>query len=139
MPGSGQQGPRFLGASPQFRVTDLVRTAEHYRDVLGFSVDGYFGDPPIFTEATRDAATIQLGLAPDAAQATRPAGGAGLNAYVWVDDVDRLALEYRASGARIVEGPVDRSYLCRELVVKDCNDLVLCFAQDLSRAGSGSS
>jgi hypothetical protein len=26
---------RFIAAVPQFAVSDLVRTAEHYRDVLG--------------------------------------------------------------------------------------------------------
>lgn len=56
---------RFLAAVPQFQVTDLVRTAEHYRDVLGFALGDYFGDPPVFTTAIRDRAEIQLGRVDD--------------------------------------------------------------------------
>ncbi|HET6202931.1 MAG TPA: VOC family protein [Planctomycetota bacterium] len=121
--------PRFLGIHPQFRVADLVRTAEHYRDVLGFRLDGTFGDPPVFTQANRDGVVIQLGRALDPSRARRAPDGVGYNAYVWVDDVDALAGEYRGRGADVAEGPVLRSYGCRELVVRDCNGLVLCFAQ----------
>ena len=123
---------RFLGVEPQFRVTDLIRTAEYYRDVLGFVLEDYFGNPPVFTQAKRDRALIQLGRADEPDHATKSHGVAGCNAYVWVDDVDRLAMEYRERGAVIVDGPIDRPYSCRELVVRDCNGLVLCFGQDTS-------
>src|SRR2546422_735188 len=33
---------RFEAAVPQFTVPDLVRTAEYYRDVLGFRIAGYW-------------------------------------------------------------------------------------------------
>ena len=32
----------FVAAVPQFTVPDLVRTAEYYRDVLGFQIAGYW-------------------------------------------------------------------------------------------------
>jgi len=124
---------RLLGVEPQFRVIDLVATAEYYRDVLGFRLEGYFGDPPVFTQVSHDRVTIQLGRASSPAEATLPADAVGYNAYVWVDDVDGLAAEYRRAGAQVVEGPVDRVYRCRELVVRDLNGLVLCFARDTSR------
>jgi predicted enzyme related to lactoylglutathione lyase len=120
---------KFLCIEPQFRVTDLVRTAEYYCNVLGFTLGGYFGDPPAFTQISRDMVTIQLGLAQDAASATRPVTGVAYNAYIFVDDVEALAAEYAQGGVTVVAGPVTRVYGCRELVIKDCNDLVLCFAQ----------
>ena len=120
---------RFLCIEPQFRVTDLVRTAEYYRDVLGFSIGGYFGDPPVFTQVSRDLVTIQLGRELDAARTTRPVSGVAYNAYIFVDDVEALAAEYAQGGVTVLEGPVTRVYGCRELVIKDCNGLVLCFAQ----------
>ena len=125
--------PRFLAVHPQFRVSDVVQTAEHYRDVLGFEILDYFGNPPVFVHVKRDGVLIQLGAAPELNEVTRGHGRSGYNAYIWVDDVDDLAREYRSSGAKIVEGPLNRPYLCRELVVEDCNGLTLCFAKDTSR------
>jgi hypothetical protein len=39
----------------------------------------------------------------------------------------------RALGADILEGPEDRVYQQRELVIKDCNGLILAFGEDTSR------
>ncbi len=128
--------PQFLAVHPQFRVSDVVRTAEHYRDVLGFEILDYFGAPPVFVHVKRDGVLIQLGAAPESTAVTLGHGPLGYNAYIWVDDVDDLFREYGSSGAKIVEGPVDRSYLCRELVVEDCNGLTLCFAKDTSGESS---
>lgn len=33
---------RFGAAIPQFTVPDVVRTAEYYRDVLGFTIADYW-------------------------------------------------------------------------------------------------
>jgi hypothetical protein len=60
---------------------------------------------------------------------------------VWRDDVqlcfnqaDQSEVRTgRARGADILEGPVARSYGHRELVVRDCNGLVLAFGEDTSR------
>ncbi len=120
---------KFLCIEPQFRVPDLIRTAEYYHDVLGFTIGGYFGDPPVFTQVSRDMVTIQLGRELDPAKTTRPHSGVGYNAYIFVDDVEALAAEYAQGGVTVVTGPVTRVYGCRELVIKDCNGLVLCFAQ----------
>lgn len=51
------------------------------------------------------------------------------DAYVYVSNVDLLATELRAKKADIVEGPVNRVYDMRELVVRDCNGYVLAFGQ----------
>jgi len=120
---------KLLLAFPQFRVEDVVRTAEHYRDVLGFEIDGYFGDPPVFTHVRRDHVVIQIGRSRRRDALSRGAGPEGYNAYIWTDDVDALASELSARGAAIVEGPLNRVYPCRELIVEDCNGLILCFAK----------
>ena len=44
-----------------------------------------------------------------------------------------LAEELRRRGADIIDGPEDRIYGQRELVVQDCNGLILAFAEDTSR------
>jgi catechol 2,3-dioxygenase-like lactoylglutathione lyase family enzyme len=120
---------RLLMAFPQFRVADVRRTAEYYRDVLGFTIDDYAGDPPVFTHVKRDFVCIQIGLAHPSGGPTRAPGGVGSNVYLWTDGIDALAEELRGRGAEILEGPVDRVYPCRELLVRDVNGLTLCFAQ----------
>lgn len=122
---------RLLAAFPQFRVADVKKSAEYYRDVLGFKIGDYFGDPPVFVHVARDYVVIQIGRTLTAELATRPPGGVGHNAYIWTDDVDALAVELKEKGAEILEGPVDRHYKCRELVVEDCDGLTLCFAKRL--------
>ena len=44
-------------AAPYFLVDDVFTTAEFYRDVLGFTFDEFFGDPPSFTIVKRDDAS----------------------------------------------------------------------------------
>lgn len=130
------QSARLLLVFPQFRVPDVVKTAEYYRDVLGFRIGEYAGNPPVFTHVGRDQVVIQIGNLQDRDAGTRSPGGVAHNAYIWTDNVDALAEELRGRNADIVEGPLDRQYACRELIVRDCNGLVLCFAQRIER-GTG--
>ena len=44
-------------AAPYFLVDDVFTTAEFYRDVLGFTFDEFFGDPPSFTIVKSGAAS----------------------------------------------------------------------------------
>lgn len=125
---TGQAGlARLLVALPQFRVADVVQTAEWYRDMLGFTIGEYAGEPPVFTHVRRDYVVIQIGRQQQGGPTQAP-GGLGHNAYLFTDDVDALARELAGRDVAIVEGPVDRAYPCRELIVKDCNGLTLCFA-----------
>ena len=52
--------------------------------------------------------------------------------YVHLTGIDALAEELRGRGANIVDGPDDRVYGQRELVIVDCNELVLAFGEDTS-------
>src|SRR6185295_3099270 len=132
---------RFMAAVPQFAVTDLVRTAEYYRDVLGFQIAGYWDGErvslvpdtsPVFAIVWRDQVQVFFNLADQSdVQTTRTEDAP--NAYLRVTGIDALANELRTRGADILDGPEDRVYGQRELVVKDCNGLILCFGEDTSR------
>jgi catechol 2,3-dioxygenase-like lactoylglutathione lyase family enzyme len=134
----------FVAAVPQFAVSDLVRTAEYYRDVLGFQIAGYWDGenvslapetPPVFAIGWRDQVQVFFNRADQPDVCARPAEAAP-NVYLRVKGVDALAEELRMRGAEIIDGPEDRTYGQRELVVKDCNRLILCFGEDTSgRAG----
>ncbi|HEY6119929.1 MAG TPA: VOC family protein [Pyrinomonadaceae bacterium] len=130
----------FVAAVPQFTVPDLVRTAEYYRDVLGFQIAGYWDGerasfatdpPPVFAIVWRDQVQVFFSRAAESDVRRSPAEG-GPDVYLRVIGIDDLAAELRTSGADIIDGPEDRIYGQRELVVKDCNGLILCFGEDIS-------
>ena len=137
----------FTSAVPQFTVPDVVKTAEYYRDVLGFQIAGYWdGDSvtytpsaaPVFGIVWRGKVEIFFSRADDSPVRTGRARFA-LDAYIRITGVDELATELRERGADIVDGPVDRIYHERELVVRDCNGLVLCFGEEIRQRSGESS
>jgi hypothetical protein len=122
---------RFEGVSPQFTVPDVVRTAEYYRDVLGFKIAGYWGTPPVFAIVLRDNVEFFFNRANTSEIRTGRAEGA-YDAYIRIHGIENLAEELRKGGAEILEGPVLREYGQRELVIKDCNGLILAFGEETS-------
>jgi catechol 2,3-dioxygenase-like lactoylglutathione lyase family enzyme len=128
---------RFEAAIPQFTVPDVVRTAEYYRDALGFQITGYWDGervtmeadpPPVFGIVSRDDIQIFFNRADRAEVRTGRTDGA-YDVYLSVTGIDALARELKTRGAEIIDGPVDRIYGNRELVVRDCNGLILCFGK----------
>jgi catechol 2,3-dioxygenase-like lactoylglutathione lyase family enzyme len=131
----------FVAAVPQFTVPDLVRTAEYYRDVLGFQIAGYWDGervslapdrPPVFAIVSRDQVQVFFNRA-DLSDARTGRAEGGYDAYLRVVGIDALAEELRTRGADILDGPEDRVYGQRELVIKDCNGLILAFGEDTSQ------
>jgi uncharacterized glyoxalase superfamily protein PhnB len=118
--------------APQHWVADVFETAEYYRDVLGFSFRGFDGDPPVFVILDRDGARLMFRAAhaanpPSPSNWTAP--GDLTDIYLYVDDVDALAAELSAKGADIVREPALQPYRIKEMQVRDCNGLMLCFGQ----------
>ena len=112
--------------APQFPVPDVVKAAEYYRDSFGFEILGYFLDPPVYAIVKRQGAEIHFGKSdhPHSNTSVRPEG---IDAYIFVDNVDRLVKEFQARSTLIVEGPVDRVYNRREITVVDCYGYTLVF------------
>ncbi|MFH0343192.1 MAG: hypothetical protein ACHBNF_13920 [Chromatiales bacterium] len=89
---------RFAAAVPQFTVPELVRTAEYYRDVLGFQIAGYWDGerfsldadaPPVFAIVRRDEVQIFFNRADQSDVRTGRAQGA-YDAYLRVTGLTRL-------------------------------------------------
>ena len=129
----------FLSVVPQFTVPDLVRTVAYYRDVLGFDVMGYWDGTqvtatptdPVFAIVKRGQAQVFFSRG-DGSEVRSGRGEDAYDVYFNVVGVDALAEELRARGAEILDGPEDRSYGQRELMVSDCNNLILAFGEDTS-------
>jgi catechol 2,3-dioxygenase-like lactoylglutathione lyase family enzyme len=119
--------------SPILLVPDVFATAEYYRDVLGFSFDQIYGEPPSFVIVRRDSARLMFRQprqgAPQPPNATVTPNfpeDVGLA----VDDVEALAEELRGRQAEIIHGPTYRPiWNGKELAVRDCNGYVLSFGQ----------
>jgi catechol 2,3-dioxygenase-like lactoylglutathione lyase family enzyme len=121
---------RLKSIAPHFVVPDVVPSAEHYRDKLGFEILGHFAKPPVFAMVRRDGLEIHLGKSDDGKAAPGSVHrDEGLDAYIWVDGVDALYEELKKRGANILEGPVQRSYGCREIVVRDLDGFKIAFGQ----------
>ena len=126
------QKAKLTQVAPSFVVEDVVKTAEYYRDKLGFKILGYFLDPPVFAMVARDGVEFHFGKIDEgremkANEMVRK--GLGNDAYVFVDDVQVLYEEFREKNVDIVEGPVKRVYDCIELTIRDCNGFQLVFGQ----------
>jgi hypothetical protein len=123
--------PLCTGIAPQFVVVDVVKTAEFYRDKLGFELLGYFLDPPVFAMVRRDSAEIHFGKADNGRTQMNEMvrKGLGTDAYIFVTDVNTLYEEFVESGVEIVEGPIRRVYNCTEVTVRDCNGFQLVFGE----------
>ncbi len=119
---------------PQFVVPDVGASAEHYRDVLGFKIMGYWLDPPVFAIVARDDVEIQFGKSDNGALPSPNIvrRESGLDAYIWVNDLDALYAELQGRGAKILEAPAMRAYKCYELLVEDNFGFRLCFSMDTS-------
>ena len=121
---------QFKSIAPSFVVKDVVATAEYYRDVLGFEILGYFGEPAVFAMVARGGVEIHFGKADAEPQRSNlELRSISSDAYIWVSDVYELFDELTAAGAEILDGPVKRVYDCIELEVRDYNGFKLVFSQ----------
>ena len=128
---------KLKAIAPQFVVPDVIKTAEYYRDVLGFKILGYFLDPPVYAIVGRDNVEIHLGKGDtNIAQGNVTRRSGGLDAYIFVRGVDDLFEEFRQRQVDIVEGPIDQIYGQREIMIRDCNGFTIGFGDDSSNVAT---
>ena len=108
--------------APIFAVRHLDAALAHYRR-LGFAVRAYQGGG--YGYAVRDGVEIHLGVVPDP-------GHAG-SAYLFVDDADALAAEWRAAGVE-VHDPQDTAWGQNEGAIVDPDGNVIRFGSPLTSA-----
>jgi predicted enzyme related to lactoylglutathione lyase len=119
---------RFKKIATQFVVEDVVATAEYYQRVLGFTLLGYFADPPVYAMLARDDVEMHFGKADGEPQrSSTEIRRVGFDAYIWVSDIRGLFEEMKDASADIVEGPVTRVYGSTEVVIRDCNGFIVVF------------
>ena len=124
---------KLYGIAPYLIVDDIFKSAEFYRDKLGFDFNRIWGEPPQFVIVHRDGVHIMLkGLrsAGDIRPNNRVNPDACWDAYIWVNDADALYEELRSRGVKITREIEDEPYGCRDFDVEDNSGYILCFGQD---------
>ena len=112
--------PTLKRIAPIFGVRD-VGTSLAFYGTLGFATRTYATGEYGF--ATRDGIELHLGVVPGG-DVTRT------SAYLWVDDADALADEWRAAGAE-VHGPQDTEWGQHEGALVDIDGNVIRFGSPM--------
>ena len=128
--------PQLTSGSAVLLVKDVGAAANHYRDLLGFGYDGFFGQPPSFCILHRDGCFLMLKQADDPKHVVphwTVSDKLG-NVYFWVTDADKLYREFKDRGATIDYGPCDQPYGCREFGIQDLDGYDISFGQIVSNS-----
>ena len=115
----------LIAAATVFAVRDVVRSVEHYRDVLGFRVEFTYGEPTFYAGVERGDVLIHL----QGAGETKRQPGQG-SVYVFVDNVDALYEELSTRGARILKAPQNYDYGMRDFDLQDLDGNQLGFGME---------
>jgi len=127
--------PRITASAPVLLVSDVVASADYFRDAVGFQYDQFYGDPPHFCITRRDGHHLMLAKCVDSTQ-IKPYWQIVpqmWNAYFWVDDADALYEELTAAGARIDYSPCTKPYGIREFGIQDLDEHDIGFGQLLEQ------
>jgi uncharacterized glyoxalase superfamily protein PhnB len=138
--------PKVTGVAPMFLVDDVVRTAEWYRDALGFSIGEYYSDDHGHDDEGNDipgsAGEAQFVIIDNGGhrlmlgKTVRRGHGVQSNfsykeysgdAYFWCEGVDQIFARAKGANAEILLAPETQFYGIREFRVRDCDGRVLTF------------
>ncbi len=119
---------KISNIAPVFVVPDEKKTAEFYRDQLGFRIGRAGFGPEPFVPVYRDPVEIILVRSPKGLAVTnRSVHGTGYDAFLAVEDVDGMAEELKSKNVKIARGPLDTKYGTREVLIEDCNGFHIVF------------
>jgi catechol 2,3-dioxygenase-like lactoylglutathione lyase family enzyme len=117
--------------APVFFTTDIPRTVEYYRVMLGFECVGTWQDPPVYAIVARDQRAIHFRCAEPPTANRNKYPDELLDGYLFVENADALYAEYAARGVEFVRGLANMPWGSREFVVKDCDGRLLAFGANL--------
>lgn len=113
---------KLIGIAPQLVVDDVKRTAEYYRDVLGFTIIGLVSEPPVYAMVERDGFQIHFAKSDTRnIKTNKDYRSISHDFILWIPEIDEFFGELKSKNAKIVEGIVKRAYGSREFVVEDCD------------------
>ena len=120
----------FECLTPILNVRNVPASIEHYVNVLGFKKDWDWGNPPTFAAVSRDKVSIFF--------CEGGQGHPGTWLSIFVEDVDALHEEYKASGATIRQPPTNFPWGMREMNIEDPDGHRLRMGTETSQASDSS-
>ena len=125
----GRLDTRFSHFASVFPVDDLKKTAEYYRDKLGFTINFEWGEPPTYAIVKRgESVSVHFTKKEDGYQPSKSQPAI----YIFVYDVDAIYKELTSKGVEIVNPINDREYGMRDFDIKDLNGYILAFSTHVS-------
>ena len=127
--------PKVTASAPVLLVSDVVASANYFRDCVGFDYEQLLGEPPGFCICNRDGHYLMLAQVDDPGKIVPywKIREKMCNAYFWVDDADGLYDEMKAKGAKMDYGPCTQPYGVREFGIQDLDGHDIAFGQVLPR------
>ena len=125
--------PKIVSSAPVLIVSDVVASAEYFRECVGFGDTELYNEPPTFAICNRDGHYLMLAEVEDPTQ-IRPHWQIVdklWNAYFWVDDVEELYQELTEAGAKIDYSLCTQPYGVREFGIQDLDGHDIAFGQVL--------
>jgi catechol 2,3-dioxygenase-like lactoylglutathione lyase family enzyme len=105
-------------------VADVDATRDWYHQVLGFDV---VSDIPHTMAHLRGRRYQDLLIVKG--EASKAPGQGVILSFDWKQNVDDLVTKVKGAGGKVIDGPADRPWNARELVVEDPNGYRLSFSQ----------
>ncbi len=127
--------PGIIGSAPVLLVSDVIASANYYRDRVGFSYQRFWGDPPCFCILQRDNFHLMLSQVEDSKSIVphhRVVNNLW-NVYFWVEEVDTFYRELKERGAIIDYELCEQPYGCREFGIRDPDGYDIAFGQDMDQ------
>jgi predicted lactoylglutathione lyase len=114
---------RFVNLAAVLISSDVVKTVEYYRDIMGFKIVEHFGGKEKFATLYRDEIEIIIVQSKyGKVQSNRQKYGAGYDVYIdpdTVESVDLIYTELKDKGAKIISTPQITEYGSYEFVMED--------------------
>lgn len=125
------QGVRSM---PVLAAGDLAASVGFFTNKLGFELAGNWSND----DGTPSFAIVQLGnITVGLAASEREGSGGDWSAYFYVEDIDAFTDQILGRGVKILRGPEDSFYHCREVEIADPHGNRMCFSQDLKPGKDG--
>src|SRR5450432_3970190 len=107
--------------APQFFTTDIPSTLAYYKDKLGFECLGVWQDPPVYAIVARDQHAMHFRCAEPPPANPAKFEDELLDAYLLVEDADKLYAEYASRGVEFTRCLAETPWHSRGFVVKACD------------------
>ena len=123
-----------LRSMPILPASDMAASVSFFTAKLGFELAGQWMND----DGSPSFSIVQLGGVTIGLAASERAGtGDDWAAYFYLEDIDAFTDQVLGRGVKVLRGPEDSFYHCREIEIADPHGNRMCFAQDLKPGSDG--